>query len=111
MFISNENLYYEIKWLFFLTDQPKALVLDIVTQAGAYIKELIHGDFGRTKPSISSIIKQDIDIITLDVNAIDLEWPPEVTNKLVSWITLINLNMKNKDLFFKFLFIFKLFDN
>ncbi|XP_031632319.1 putative tRNA pseudouridine synthase Pus10 [Contarinia nasturtii] len=67
---------------YIVKDQPKAIVLDVLTQAGAYIKELIHGDFGRTKPSISSIIGHDIDIITLDVNAIDLEWPPEVSNQL-----------------------------
>lgn len=51
------------------------MILDITTQAGAYIKELIHGEFGRTIPSISSIIAQDIDIIALDVIAIDLVWP------------------------------------
>lgn len=55
-------------------------MLDITTGAGTYIKEFIHGDFGRTIPSISSIIGQDIDIVALDVNAIDLQWPPEVDN-------------------------------
>lgn len=33
---------------------------------------------GRTSPSISSIIGQYIDIIALDVNGIDLDWPAEV---------------------------------
>lgn len=57
------------------------VILDIVTQAGAYIKELIHGEFGRTSPSISTVIGQSIDIVALDVNAIDLNWPTEVINK------------------------------
>lgn len=71
-----------ISYFKFYTDQSKGIVLDITTGAGTYIKEFIHGDFGRTTPSISSIIEQDIDIIALDVNAIDLEWPPEVSNTL-----------------------------
>lgn len=65
-------------------DNHKAIILDIVTQAGTYIKELVHGEFGRTDPSISSIIGQPIDIVALDVTAIDLDWPPEVDNKLLS---------------------------
>lgn len=54
----------------------KIIIIDVTTQAGAYIKELIHGEFGRTSPSISSIIGQDIDIVALDVIEIDLNWPP-----------------------------------
>lgn len=53
----------------------RAIVIDVVTQAGTYIKELVHGDFGRTKPSFKSIIGQPIDIHALDVMAIDLDWP------------------------------------
>jgi len=61
---------------------PKALVIDIVTQAGTYIKELVHGEFGRTAPSLSSIIGKPIDIQALDVVGIDLNWPPEVDNAI-----------------------------
>lgn len=57
------------------------LIVDMVTQAGTYVKELVHGEFGRTSPSISSIIGQEIDIVELDVTAIDLDWPPEIDNK------------------------------
>lgn len=60
---------------------PRVLILDVVTQAGTYIKELVHGEFGRTHPSVSSIIGQEIDIMALDVNAIDLDWPEEIDNK------------------------------
>lgn len=59
----------------------RMLILDVVTQAGTYVKELVHGEFGRTQPSISSIIGEDIDIVALDVNAIDLDWPKEIDNK------------------------------
>lgn len=64
-----------------LSDDPKVVILDIVTQAGTYVKELVHGEFGRTRPSISSIIGRDIDIAALDVKAIELDWPPQIDNK------------------------------
>jgi tRNA pseudouridine synthase 10 len=54
------------------------IVLDINTQAGTYIKELVHGDFNRTEPSISSMIDADVDIISLDVMGIDMEFPKPV---------------------------------
>ncbi|EDW75537.2 uncharacterized protein Dwil_GK23763 [Drosophila willistoni] len=61
-------------------DNLKSLVIDIVTQAGTYVKELVHGEFGRTNPSISSIIGKPIDILALDVESIELDWPPQVNN-------------------------------
>lgn len=58
-------------------DQPGVFLLDVVTQAGTYIKELVHGEFGRTVPSISSLVGQQLDIISLDVMGLmDLDWPP-----------------------------------
>ncbi|KAL1396871.1 hypothetical protein pipiens_010197 [Culex pipiens pipiens] len=59
----------------------RAIVVDVVTQAGTYIKELVHGDFGRTKPSFTSIIGRAIDIHALDVMAIDLDWPKRLRRK------------------------------
>ncbi|KAH8263327.1 hypothetical protein KR044_007369 [Drosophila immigrans] len=59
---------------------PRLLVIDVVSQAGTYIKELVHGEFGRTTPSIASIIGQPIDILALDVVGIDLDWPADVNN-------------------------------
>lgn len=50
-------------------------VLDVKTQAGTYVKEFVHGDFGRTKPSLCDILGADFDIVALDVTAINLEWP------------------------------------
>lgn len=57
------------------TGKPKVVVLDFVTQAGTYVKELVHGEFGRTEPSIASIIGMEIDIVALDVMNIDLNFP------------------------------------
>lgn len=48
------------------------IILDCVTQAGTYIKELVHGDFKRTSPSIGEILQCEADIIQLDV--MGLEW-------------------------------------
>lgn len=62
-------------------DNTKVIIVDIVSQAGTYIKELVHGEFGRTTPSLSSIIGKPIDIIALDVVGIDLDWPQEVDNR------------------------------
>jgi tRNA pseudouridine synthase 10 len=61
------------------------------TQAGTYVKELVTGEFGRTTPSIASIIGQFIDIIALDVVAIDLDWPPAVGDRKIEQ----NLNKIN----------------
>uniref|UniRef100_A0A182N9Q7 tRNA pseudouridine(55) synthase n=1 Tax=Anopheles dirus TaxID=7168 RepID=A0A182N9Q7_9DIPT len=59
-------------------ENPYAMVVDIVSQAGTYIKELVHSDFGRTGPSFRSIIGTAIDIHALDVMAIDLDWPKKI---------------------------------
>ena len=39
------------------------------------MKEFVHGDFGRTRPSLSSIVGEFMDLLELDVMEIDLEWP------------------------------------
>ncbi|MCD6482659.1 MAG: tRNA pseudouridine(54/55) synthase Pus10 [Candidatus Aenigmarchaeota archaeon] len=41
--------------------------LTIKAEAGLYIKELIHGDNGRTKPNIAELIKNKVKSIKLDV--------------------------------------------
>ena len=75
------RMIYELKAMVH-KDNPTILVIDIVSQAGTYIKELVHGEFGRTTPSVSSIIGQPVDIMALDVMAIDLDWPKEIDNSL-----------------------------
>ncbi|MDE1798177.1 MAG: hypothetical protein KGH63_02115 [Candidatus Micrarchaeota archaeon] len=46
-------------------------VLDIYAEAGTYIKELVHGDNGRTVPSISSILGTPCQCAQLDVTGIE----------------------------------------
>ena len=41
--------------------------LSLCTQAGTYVKEFVHGDFGRTNPNLCSILGCDVDIMALDV--------------------------------------------
>lgn len=52
--------------------------LYVQTQAGTYVKEFVHGDFGRTVPNIGQIIGVKADIMALDVTAINLDWPKEL---------------------------------
>jgi tRNA pseudouridine synthase 10 len=53
-----------------------ALLLDLETQAGTYIKEFVHGDFGRTRPNLGSLLDCEADILQLDVLSIVFDWPP-----------------------------------
>ncbi|XP_014613553.1 PREDICTED: putative tRNA pseudouridine synthase Pus10 [Polistes canadensis] len=50
-------------------------VLDVRAQAGTYVKEFVHGDFGRTKPSLCDLLNTEVDIVALDVTGINLDWP------------------------------------
>ena len=43
------------------------LQLDIVTSAGMYVKEWVHGDRGRTAPSLSSLLGSLCECVQLDV--------------------------------------------
>ncbi|XP_041640289.1 putative tRNA pseudouridine synthase Pus10 [Cheilinus undulatus] len=52
--------------------------LGLKTQAGTYIKEFVHGDFGRTKPNLCQLLKTDTDILELDVESVDVDWPPPI---------------------------------
>lgn len=54
-------------------------VLSLSTQAGTYVKEFVHGDLGRTFPNLSSLLKSDCDILDLDVEAVELDWPKSLS--------------------------------
>uniref|UniRef100_A0A3B4Y2K5 tRNA pseudouridine(55) synthase n=1 Tax=Seriola lalandi dorsalis TaxID=1841481 RepID=A0A3B4Y2K5_SERLL len=56
---------------------PHHFYLGLKTQAG-YIKEFVHGDFGRTKPNLCELLKTDTDILELDVESVDVDWPPAI---------------------------------
>lgn len=58
-----------------LNDDHRFFVLNVKTQAGTYVKEFVHGDFGRTKPNLCDLLDADVDILSLDVTGINLEWP------------------------------------
>ena len=51
--------------------------VDLHTQAGTYIKEFVHGDLGRTHPSIASLLGCDADILQLDVSGVDMDFHAE----------------------------------
>lgn len=48
----------------------------LVTSAGTYVKEFVHGDFNRTKPNIGTLLGCSTDILALDVEEVELAWPP-----------------------------------
>jgi len=48
----------------------------VVTSAGTYVKELVHGDFNRTKPNLGTLLGCATDILALDVEEVELAWPP-----------------------------------
>ena len=45
----------------------RILMLDLTTQAGTYVKEFVHGDFGRTSPNLGALLGCAADIMQLDV--------------------------------------------
>jgi len=49
----------------------------VTTSAGTYVKEFVHGDFNRTKPNVASLLGCDTDILALDVEEVELNWPPK----------------------------------
>ena len=73
--IKRPRMIYSVR-AYLIEGQSNQFILDVSTGAGTYIKELVHGEFGRTKPSISSLIGHRLDIISLDVMGIELDWPP-----------------------------------
>ncbi|XP_048392181.1 putative tRNA pseudouridine synthase Pus10 isoform X2 [Stegostoma tigrinum] len=52
--------------------------LYLKTQAGTYVKEFVHGDFGRTKPNLGTLLNMTTDILELDVESVDVDWPPKL---------------------------------
>jgi len=46
---------------------PKEVLLTVVAEAGTYIKEFVHGDEGRTEPSIAGELGIECEVRTLDV--------------------------------------------
>ncbi|KAK1857631.1 hypothetical protein I4F81_000247 [Pyropia yezoensis] len=49
---------------------PRVAVVDVTTAAGTYVKEFVHGDWGRTVPSVGGLLGVTADILQLDVRGI-----------------------------------------
>jgi hypothetical protein len=54
---------------------PHLFLMRLVTAAGTYVKEFVHGDLGRTTPSVSSLLGASCNILQLDVEALYDEFP------------------------------------
>ena len=54
---------------------PTTVVVDLVTSAGLYVKEFMHGDQGRTIPYIGGLLGCEVEVVSLDVLGVELEWP------------------------------------
>jgi len=74
-----EKVVYKMKAEFV---NPHYFILHVLTSAGTYIKEFVHGDLSRTQPSIGSLLGSEADILQLDVTEVydsvedlDLESP------------------------------------
>ncbi|KAI8593161.1 hypothetical protein BDZ88DRAFT_187521 [Geranomyces variabilis] len=53
--------------------------VDLKTSAGTYVKEFMHGDGGRTVPSLKDLLEVESAIVeTLDVLEVHLDWPEGV---------------------------------
>ena len=52
---------------------PHFFVLLLNTSSGTYIKEFVHGDLGRTCPSLGSLLGCKADILQLDVMDVHFE--------------------------------------
>ncbi|KAL4712220.1 hypothetical protein ACJJTC_011081 [Scirpophaga incertulas] len=56
-------------------EHPQLFVLQLRTSAGAYVKEAVHGELGRSRPALGTAIGAKLDILALDVAQVHLDWP------------------------------------
>ena len=82
--IDNENIDLSTEWCISKEDAMKwkscnLYVITLESSAGMYIKEFVHGDFGRTSPSLKDLLTESpnvCDILTLDVLEVEaVEYP------------------------------------
>jgi tRNA pseudouridine synthase 10 len=50
-----------------LSTEDGRFLVEVVGEAGLYIKELISGDAGRTQPSLAGILGKNAQVTSLDV--------------------------------------------
>ncbi|XP_073145645.1 uncharacterized protein [Henckelia pumila] len=56
-----------------IAGQSQYFLLHLCTQAGTYIKEFVHGDLGRTHPSVGSMLGCRAEILRLDVTDVKMD--------------------------------------
>ena len=84
---TRERTIYNMSMRLINADDRHHFLLFLKTQAGTYIKEFVHGDFGRTVPSLGNLLKTECDILQLDVLAVELDWPPALDRSDVLAVT------------------------
>lgn len=52
---------------------PDGFTLEVTAEAGTYIKELVHGDGGRTTPSLAGLLDVPLTVLELDVLEVHTE--------------------------------------
>ena len=65
--MTRAKVLYEMEWEVI---NAHWLQIDIVTSAGMYVKEWVHGDRGRTVPSLSSVLGTLCECVQLDVTGL-----------------------------------------
>jgi len=51
----------------FAGEEDDRFVIEVTGEAGLYIKELVSGDDGRTRPSLAEVLGRPARVVTLDV--------------------------------------------
>ena len=54
-------------------DGDRTATVEVHGEGGLYIKELLHGDGGRTEPSLAGLLGVDVEVTALDVTAVEAE--------------------------------------
>ncbi|XP_062599204.1 tRNA pseudouridine synthase Pus10-like [Saccostrea cucullata] len=52
--------------------------LSLSTQAGTYIKEFVHGDFGRTTSNLGTLTGVESYDFFFNLHSVELDWPPSL---------------------------------
>ncbi len=61
---------YEVK---LVGEENGAYIIEVLAESGTYIKELMHGDDGRTTPSLAGLLNKEVEVEFLDVIEI-MDW-------------------------------------
>ena len=54
-------------------DDGRTATVTVHGEGGLYIKELLHGDGGRTEPSLAGLLGVDVEVTALDVTSVEAE--------------------------------------